>query len=105
MGNLSESSPIRLKNIVEKDLSWPQDPEARSVISILNFFEEMAISVNEGLADERMLGLYFGTTIKRCYALSQPVVTELRTRTGNPAVYKSIERLIGAWTFSDINQD
>lgn len=70
------------------------------VVTILNFMEDLAQSIEAELADERTLRKYFQQPIVETYKVLEPFVKTTRAQKYNPSAFRSIERLIGAWSFS-----
>lgn len=74
------------------------DVDKRSVVvDVLNFFEELAISVDSGLADEEMARRYFRTTAVQCFATWEPWVRAYRDKRVRHSTWKELETLTGEW--------
>ena len=86
---------ITIENI--KDLT---NLESFQIINILNFFEEMALSIENELVDERMLNKYFGKSFFEIYTRSEKFINMLRIVRNTEQLYRSLERLYGKWSFN-----
>lgn len=86
---------ITIENI--KDLT---NIESVQIICILNFFEEMALSIENELVDERMLNKYFGKSFFEIYTRSEKFINMLRIVRNTEQLYRSLERLYGKWSFN-----
>ncbi|EHZ7431665.1 DUF4760 domain-containing protein [Vibrio cholerae] len=71
------------------------------VVNILNFMEDLAQSIESGLADEYTLRRYFQQPLVETYKILEPFVQITRTQKYNPSAFRSTERLIGSWSFSE----
>lgn len=69
------------------------------VISILNFFEEMSLSVEFNLADERLLRRYFAQSAFEVFKSLEPIIVRLREERSNKSIFVTFERLVGRWSF------
>jgi hypothetical protein len=69
------------------------------VVDVFNFFEEMALAANEGLADEETLVKFYRDMVERYYAQFGDWVNKMRTD-GNrprPRVYIEFEGIVRRW--------
>ncbi|TNZ66624.1 DUF4760 domain-containing protein [Vibrio parahaemolyticus] len=71
------------------------------VVTILNFMEEVAQAVESGLADERTLRKYFQHSLIETYSILEHFVLLTRDQKFNTSAYRSTERLVGLWSFSE----
>ncbi|MFW1470961.1 DUF4760 domain-containing protein [Vibrio parahaemolyticus] len=71
------------------------------VITILNFMEEVAQAVESGLADEHTLRKYFEHSLTETYSILEHFIWLTREQKFNVSAYRSTERLIGSWSFSE----
>ena len=74
------------------------------IISVLNFLEEMAQAIELGLADERVLRKYFQQSVVEMYKELEPFIYFVRKERRNRTLFISTEKLIGKWTFSNIDE-
>jgi hypothetical protein len=58
-----------------------------SLLSILSFFEEIALAVASHSADERMLQRFFGTSLLHIYDRASPFIHELRAGSNQYALF------------------
>jgi hypothetical protein len=71
--------------------------EASNVGHILNFWEEMAIAIHRGLADEELIfSAYRGTVVRSFNALSDWVEEERRLK-GTQKLWEEAEQLYNIW--------
>ena len=69
------------------------------VISVLNFWEEMAIMVNRGIIDEEILKEAYKTLIIKSYSNLEPWIRELRTKRGE-RLLRDLSKLYDRWSNS-----
>lgn len=75
-----------------------------SLVTLLNFFEEMALSIEYRLADEPILRRYFAQTANELFHALEPFIHTLRIDRTNKSIFVNFERLIGRWSFIDDSQ-
>jgi hypothetical protein len=74
------------------------DPEKRqNLFAALNFFEEIALAVNMGLADEEILRRMYRFTVVRGYGSVAPWVKKRRDEAEAPRIWTEVERLYESW--------
>jgi hypothetical protein len=70
------------------------------VVDVMNFFEEMSIAINEGLADEETLLKFFRDMLEWYYQRFSDWIQRLRTDGGGrprPRVYIQLEAVAKRW--------
>lgn len=81
------------------------DHEAKSVVTdVMNFFEEMSLAINEGLADDETARKFFNNMLEYYYQRFADWIHMLRTDGGGsprPSVYIQLENVIGRWRHSN----
>jgi uncharacterized protein YktA (UPF0223 family) len=68
-----------------------------SVIRVLNFFEEMAQSIEYGLSDEEYLRKYFTTTSLDTFNRFKPFIQLQRSKLKTNQLFISFEKLVYRW--------
>jgi hypothetical protein len=76
----------------EKDI---KDIDTRHVTTVLNFFEEMSISIQMGEAQEAMLRKYFHGPVIQSAAMLKPWIEERQK--GQPSVFREYLKLVERW--------
>ena len=89
----------RIRDVSDPYDALPKD-EFNYLIVMLNFFEEMALSVEYGLAEERLLRKYFAQSAIEVFRTLEPIIKNLRRERRNHAVFVTFEKLVGRWSFS-----
>ena len=87
-------SPVEIAQLFQNDRA-----DRAVVVDVLNFFEEVALAVNEGLADEDTLLKFFKDMLEGYYHQAAEWINRLRadgTRP-RPKVYLQFEILIKRW--------
>jgi hypothetical protein len=88
-------SPTEITKLLEGDHA------ARAiVVDIMNFFEEMSIAINEGLADEETLIKFFRDMVERYYQQFADWIERLRKDGGGrprPRVYIQLQAVVDRW--------
>jgi hypothetical protein len=74
-------------------------PDRALVVDVLNFFEEMCLATNEGLADEETLLKFFRSMLEGYYAMFADWINENRTDhlRPRPRVYIQFEQIAKRW--------
>ena len=67
------------------------------VIILLNFFEELAQSIEFSLSDEESLQKYFLSTAESTFETFEPFITYLRERSKSNYLFLSFEKLVYRW--------
>lgn len=90
---------MRSRSAPEIDDLLQQVENRTMVVEVLNFFEEMSLAVNEGLADEVTLAKFFRTILEGYYSLLADWINKQRTdRTHpRPRVFIQFEELAKRW--------
>jgi hypothetical protein len=74
-------------------------PERALVVDVLNFFEEMSLAMNEGLADEDTVRKFFRDMLEIYYGLFDEWIRGLRADPirPRPRVYVQLEEVARRW--------
>lgn len=67
------------------------------VIKLLNFFEEMAQSIEYGLSEEEYLRRYFSPTARHTYLTFRPFIDMQRERMRTTQLFIAFEKLMYRW--------
>ncbi len=67
------------------------------VITLLNFFEELAQSIEYGLSDEDSLKSYFLATVDSTYTTFERFIEYMRERSHSPYLFTSFEKMVYRW--------
>ena len=73
-----------------------QKDKRSQLIGVLNFFEELALSIHKKRADERYLYDFFSVTVKLVWTKLKPWIDEDR-RFGDPSYWDEFEDLANRW--------
>jgi len=79
--------------------------QQQQILQLLNFYEELAISVDMNVVDEEFLRRFFGRSVASIYHRADKLIRHLRASSDNPNVFKQLERLVGRWEFSGTEND
>ncbi len=71
--------------------------DRQAIVAILNFWEELAIAVLRGEADESILRDFFYTPALVCFRASENWIGETRKQLNQPTAYTSFEKLYRRW--------
>lgn len=72
-----------------------------AAISLLSFFEEMALSIEYRLSYEPILRRYFAQTARDIFKSCEGLIHLYREEHNNKTLFVNFERLIGRWSFVD----
>lgn len=90
----------KLKNLEPDDAAkrLADDEEDRGTATeVFNYFEEMAVAINTGAADEDLLRRVFSTVILNYFYAAEPWIQRHRKMQGNFGYYIEIEQVIQRW--------
>lgn len=87
----AKSAPEVIQELLKNDLDLEED-----IVTVMNFLEEVAVSVEMDLADEEILRNYFERIIPRMAYVFGPWIAE-RRNTKNKALYTSLTDLANDW--------
>jgi hypothetical protein len=97
----NDPSFAELRKVLSKAISTPSHtPEPHSIRSLLNFFEEMAISVNSKEADEKLARGFFFAISGKFYRALEGEIRELREAGNQPTAFVEYEKLYRRWNKS-----
>jgi hypothetical protein len=90
---------LKAKSPVEIATSLQAGPERALVVDVLNFFEEMSLAMNEGLADEDTVRKFFRDMLEIYYGLFDEWIRGLRADPirPRPRVYVQLEEVARRW--------
>jgi len=60
----------------------------------------MSFSIDNNLADERILRKYFAQTIFEIFNSHESTIVFIRENRNNQSLYRNLEKMIGKWSFS-----
>ncbi len=95
LNKIKPLSPSDITKILEAEHA-----ERSIVVDVMNFFEEMSLAVNEGLADEDTLLKFFRDMLEWYYHRFSDWIGKLRTDGGGhprPRVYIQLEQVVKRW--------
>lgn len=95
--NRPEFAPFRKKVREAIDAGGPKEDSIHDVTVVLNFCEELALSVLTRRADEKLLKDFFKTVCVRFYAVSQQHIQGVRTKNNQPSAFEHYEALANRW--------
>jgi hypothetical protein len=73
------------------------DGQRTVVVEVLNFFEEVALSANIGLADDATLSRYFGGALRSYHTTLSPWIQTHRASKARPKMWCEIDNLLHRW--------
>ena len=71
--------------------------ERRKFQYILNFYERIAVSIQQGIYDEDMIKKVSYSTAVETYDISKPLIDAIRENLGTKTTYQEFEWLIKRW--------
>ncbi|WP_187775412.1 DUF4760 domain-containing protein [Kosakonia radicincitans] len=71
--------------------------ERRKFQYILNFYERVAVSIREGIYDERMIKRTSFTTVVETYEIAEPLIKAIREDIKSETTYQEFEWLVKRW--------
>ncbi len=78
-------------------LAFIQGKNETNITALLNFFEEMAHAIENGLVDEGALKGQFAGHVIGAFQIAKPYVDQLRTQRARPLIWKPLEDLCMRW--------
>lgn len=79
--------------------------ERRKFQYILNFYERVAVSIREGIYDERMIKRTSFTTVVTTYDIAEPLIKAIREDTQSKTAYQEFEWLVKRWKARPLEKD
>jgi|GEM_PF-5116159 len=97
MSHQAKQAVIELDN--EATTKWLIENKEHGVaiVFMFNFFENMSISIDHGLADEEMLKAFFDSIVCNNYTTLRSVIDSLRKKNNNPKIFSGFEQLAERW--------
>ncbi|MCL2897015.1 DUF4760 domain-containing protein [Brenneria tiliae] len=80
------------KQITEEDMD-----ERRKFQYILNFYERVAVSIREGIYDEKMIKRTSFSTVIETYDIAEPLIKAIREKINSETTYQEFEWLVKRW--------
>lgn len=68
-----------------------------NALTILNFYEHVAQTIEAKVADEKYLKIYFRTLLVRSFQLYRPLIYRMRDVSAAPAIFIAQEKLAHRW--------
>lgn len=81
--------------VVRREKTIDQIKDQRSITVVLNFFEEMSISIQAGEAQEAMLKKFFRSPVIQSAAVLKPWIEERQKQ--QPTVFREYLKLVERW--------
>jgi hypothetical protein len=99
LGMLLEKLKLKSGADIAASLSADARSDRSLVVAVLNFFEEMCLAINEGLADEATLRKFFRDMLESYYGLFATWIQEQRSDNSHPRprAYVQIEQVVKRW--------
>jgi len=91
--------PREGKTITEKEML-----ERRKLQYILNFYERVAVSIREGIDDERMIKRTSFTTVIQAWDIAEPLIKAIREHIHSETTYQEFEWLAMRWKQNPLRQ-
>jgi hypothetical protein len=95
-GNMANYKGI-LEKVTSKNVKNTPD-KLMAAVEILNFLEEVAISVNQGLADEAIVKDLFEKSFVDTWQRLEDFIASKRSSTINKDLYKNMEKIVKEWS-------
>ncbi len=77
----------------------------RRIHRFLNFYERVAVSIREGIYDERMIKRTSFTTVVTTYDIAEPLIKAIREDTQSKTAYQEFEWLVKRWKARPLEKD
>jgi hypothetical protein len=84
--------PDHVEELIEADKA-----KRTAVVEVLNFFEELAIAVHTGVADNDTLARGFRAPLNTYHATLQPWIKQHRSSKKRPTMWIELDRLVERW--------
>ncbi len=91
--------PCAGSTITEEEIA-----ERRKFQYILNFYERVAVSIREGIYDERMIKRTSYTTVIETYDIAEPLIKAIREHIQSETTYQEFEWLVKRWKAKPLNK-
>ncbi len=78
--------------------------ERRKLQYILNFYERVAVSIREGIDDERMIKRTSFTTVIQAWDIAEPLIKAIREHIHSETTYQEFEWLAMRWKQNPLRQ-
>ena len=93
---------INLKNSTTRSGHWgthaeKDRPEAKTIRTVLNIHELVAVSINEGVIDERVFRCWFNKAFIDDYKSMSGYIDAVREYKKNPKIFKEFETIASRW--------
>ena len=88
---------IWVRIIQSKAIPWTEPEELRPVRVVLNFFEEMGISVHRGEANEKLLQDFFLTLACEVFAATKDWIDKRRGHNSQSTLYENFWKMATRW--------
>jgi hypothetical protein len=79
--------------------------ERRKFQYILNFYERVAVSIREGIYNERMIKRTSFTTVIETYEIAEPLIKAIREHINSDTTYQEFEWLVKRWKASPLKKN
>jgi len=89
---LKDLTPAQAEEHIRKDSNTEL-----SIVTLLNYYEKLAIAIEQGIADEIYLKSFFKTMVISTYGTLRVFIEKLRADRSNPKIFKSFEDLSLRW--------
>lgn len=80
-----------------KAITEEERVERRKFQYILNFYERVAVSIREGIYNEKMIKRTSYTTVIETYDISEPLIKAIREHINSQTTYQEFEWLVKRW--------
>lgn len=78
-------------------ISEEEITERRKLQYILNFYERVAVSIREGIYNEKMVKRASFSTIMETYGIAEPLINAIREYNKSETTYQEFEWLVKRW--------
>ncbi|ESK30173.1 hypothetical protein G971_01788 [Escherichia coli UMEA 3342-1] len=79
--------------------------ERRKFQYILNFYERFAVSIREGIYDEKMIKRTSYTTVVETYDIAEPLIKAIRESINSDTTYQEFEWLVRRWKANPLRKN
>lgn len=95
------SSMQKISRIEHEQIDLDNEEIAISAIHIMNFFEEVGISVNTNIVSNRITREYFSDFVVESYLLLEKIIYQIRKKYRNDVIYRNFEQLARRYSTSE----
>ncbi|WFQ80034.1 DUF4760 domain-containing protein [Xenorhabdus sp. SF857] len=88
-----------------KTISEEEMIERRKFQYILNFYERVAVSIREGIYDEKMIKRTSYTTVIETYDIAEPLIKAIREHIQSETTYQEFEWLVKRWKANPLRKN